>query len=69
MHILLYIDATGGGMILQVLLSGFVGGAVVLKLFWRDMVNTVLRRKESDKKPDGHEEPVSDPVAERDRSR
>ncbi len=69
MHILLYIDATGGGMILQVLLSGFVGGAVVLKLFWRDMVNTVLRRKESGEKPDGHEEPVSDPVAERDRSR
>ena len=56
-------------MILQVLLSGFVGGAVVFKLFWRDMVNTVLRRKESDTKPDGHEEPVSDPVAEPGRSR
>ncbi len=69
MHILLYIDATGGGMILQVLLSGFVGGAVVLKLFWRNMVNTVLRRKESDEKPEGDEEPVSDPAAERGRSR
>ena len=69
MHILLYIDATGGGMILQVLLSGFVGGAVVLKLFWRNMVNAILRRKESDEKPEGDEGPVSDPAAERGHSR
>jgi hypothetical protein len=41
----LYVDATSGGMILQVLLSGFVGGLVVIKLFWANLVNTVLRRK------------------------
>ena len=41
----LYVDATSGGMILQVLLSGFVGGLVFFKLFWSNLVNTVLRRK------------------------
>jgi hypothetical protein len=41
----LYIDATSGGMILQVLLSGFVGIFVVLKLFWHRIVDFVLRRK------------------------
>jgi hypothetical protein len=33
-------------MVLQVLLSGFVGGFVVLKLFWGNLVNAVLRRKD-----------------------
>jgi hypothetical protein len=42
---MLYIDATSGGMILQVALSGLVGGVVVLKLFWRNAVNFILRRK------------------------
>lgn len=45
MNILLYIDATTGGMALQVILSGLVGGLVFLKLFWRNLVNFVLRRK------------------------
>jgi hypothetical protein len=40
----LYVDATSGGMVLQVVLSGFVGGIVVFKLFWRSVLNTVLRR-------------------------
>lgn len=44
----LYVDATSGGMILQVLLSGVVGGAVVFKLMWRNVLNTVLRRKEDE---------------------
>jgi hypothetical protein len=43
----LYIDAGSGGMVLQVLLSGFVGGFVIIKLFWRNLVNTVLRRKDT----------------------
>jgi hypothetical protein len=41
----LYVDATSGGMILQVLLSGLVGGLVIIKIFWSNLVNTVLRRK------------------------
>lgn len=50
----LYIDATSGGMILQVLLSGFVGIFVVLKLFWHRIVDFVLRRK-----PEPTEEPAA----------
>ncbi len=33
MEVLLYIDATTGGMLLQVLLGSVVGGFVVFKLF------------------------------------
>jgi hypothetical protein len=42
---MLYIDATSGGMILQVLLSGVVGSLVVVKLFWRNLTDTIFRRK------------------------
>ena len=42
----LYIDGTSGGMILQVLLSGFVGSFVFLKLFWRNVLNMFVRRSE-----------------------
>jgi hypothetical protein len=44
MNVFLYIDATTGGMALQVILSGLVGGLVVIKLFWRNFVNTIFRR-------------------------
>lgn len=60
----LYIDATGGGMILQLLLSGFVGGAVVFKLFWRNMVNTILRRSDPEDERDGQEDLLPDTLAE-----
>ena len=45
MNAFLYIDATTGGMALQIILSGAVGGLVVIKLFWGNLVNTILRRK------------------------
>jgi len=45
MNVFLYIDATTGGMALQVILSGLVGGLVIIKLFWRNLVNTILRRR------------------------
>ena len=45
MNVFLYIDATTGGMALQIILSGIVGGLVVIKLFWSNLVNTILRRK------------------------
>jgi hypothetical protein len=48
MNVFLYIDATTGGMALQVILSGFVGGLVFIKLFWRNLVNMVLRRQPTD---------------------
>jgi hypothetical protein len=44
----LYIDATSGGMALQVILSGFVGGIVFLKVFWRNLTSP-LRRSDRDK--------------------
>ena len=45
MNVFLYLDPTTGGMALQVILSGLVGGLVVIKLFWRNFVNTIFRRK------------------------
>lgn len=42
----LYIDGTSGGMILQVLLSGFVGSFVFIKLFWRNVLNMFVRSSE-----------------------
>lgn len=57
----LYIDGTSGGMILQVLLSGFVGGFVVIKLFWRNLLNMFVRHSD---KPDtaAADESHSDPT-------
>lgn len=60
MNVFLYIDATTGGMALQVILSGLVGGLVVLKLFWRNLVNFVLRRQPED---DQDADPADDPDA------
>jgi len=47
---ILYVDATSGGMVLQVLLSGFVGGIVVMKLFWSNLVSAIFpqRKPETD---------------------
>jgi hypothetical protein len=41
---LLYIDAGTGGIVLQVALSGFVGGLVLIKLAARRIIDFVLRR-------------------------
>jgi hypothetical protein len=38
----LYVDATSGGMALQIILSGLVGGIVVVKLFWHNLVSTLF---------------------------
>jgi hypothetical protein len=44
MDSLAYIDGTTGGMVVQLLLGGFVGGFVVFKLAFQSIVNKVLRR-------------------------
>ena len=44
----LYVDATSGGMALQIILSGLVGGLVVIKLFWHNLVSAVFFWKRSD---------------------
>ena len=58
----LYVDATSGGILLQVLLSGFVGIAVVFKIFWHSILRTVFRRSDTDIEGDSPE--PSDVVAD-----
>jgi hypothetical protein len=45
---LAYIDGTTGGMVLQLLLGGFVGGLVVFKLAAQNLLDKILRRKHTD---------------------
>lgn len=45
---MLYIDATSGGMALQVILSGFVGGIVFIKVFWRNLTSPFRRSPRGD---------------------
>jgi hypothetical protein len=42
---LAYIDGTTGGMVVQLLLGGFVGGFVVFKLAAQSAFDKILRRK------------------------
>jgi len=54
-----YIDGTTGGMVVQLLLGGFVGGFVVFKLAFHSVVNKLLRRKANyDDEPELIEEPT-----------
>lgn len=48
----LYIDATSGGMALQVILSGFVGGIVFIKVFWRNLTSMFHRTPAEDSTTD-----------------
>jgi hypothetical protein len=43
---LLYIDAGTGGILLQVVLGGFVGGLVLIKLAAKRVVDFILRRSD-----------------------
>jgi hypothetical protein len=40
-----YIDGTTGGLVVQLLLGGLVGGFVVVKLAARSLLDKILRRK------------------------
>lgn len=44
---LLYIDPTAGGMLLQVLLGGVAGIAVIVRLFWHRIKSTLSWRGRS----------------------
>ena len=44
---LLYIDPTAGSMLLQVLLGGVVGIAVIVRLFWHHIKSTLSGRGRS----------------------
>lgn len=54
-----YIDGTTGGMVVQLLLGGFVGGFVVFKLAARSLIDKILRRKTTyDDEIDAADEPA-----------
>jgi hypothetical protein len=59
MDSLAYIDGTTGGMVVQLLLGGFVGGFVVFKLAFQNVVNKIFRREAAyDEDVDLIEEPI-----------
>jgi hypothetical protein len=37
----IYIDPSAGSLLLQILLGGLAGAALLLKMFWRKLVNLV----------------------------
>jgi hypothetical protein len=37
----IYIDPSAGSLVLQLLLGGLAGAALLLKIFWRKLVNLV----------------------------
>ncbi len=59
MNVFLYLDPTTGGMALQVILSGLVGGLVVIKLFWRNFVNTIFRRNAAEAEDEEQPSPTN----------
>jgi hypothetical protein len=46
--LVLYIDATTGGIGIQMLLAGAVGGLVTVKLFWSNIFDRIRGRKPED---------------------
>jgi len=59
----LYVDPTAGGVVLQVLLSGFVGGFVIIKLAWHNITNFVLRRSDLPEPGEETAEETATPVS------
>lgn len=43
---LAYIDATSGGLLIQLLLGGLAGVGVIVKLYWRKLVGIFRKEKE-----------------------
>ena len=58
MHILAYLDPGTGSMVLQMLVGGVLGGALLIKLQWRRIVRFVSRKK-PDSEPGEVQEDVS----------
>jgi hypothetical protein len=50
MHLLAYLDAGSGSMVVQVIVGGFAAAAVSLKLFWKRVL-TFLHLKKKDEEP------------------
>ncbi len=56
----LYVDATSGGMALQIILSGLVGGLVVIKLFWHNLTSAVFFWKRNSPETVSENTPATD---------
>ncbi len=48
MHLLAYLDAGSGSMIIQVIVGGFAAAAVSLKLFWNRVLTFLHIKKKED---------------------
>jgi len=53
-----YLDAGSGSMILQIILGGLAGLAVILKLYWRRFLTLlgIIKKKEDDSNPSASEQ-------------
>ncbi len=53
-----YLDAGSGSMILQIILGGLAGLAVILKLYWRRFLALlgIIKKKEDDSNPSASEQ-------------
>jgi hypothetical protein len=51
MHLLAYLDAGSGSIILQTVIGGFAAAAVALKLFWRRILTFLRIRKPEEDVP------------------
>lgn len=53
-----YLDAGSGSMILQIILGGLAGLAVILKLYWRRFLALlgIIKKKEDDSNPNASEQ-------------
>ena len=58
--VLLYLDPTTGGILLQTILGGTAGGLVLVKLFWRRIVSLVSRNKGLNSENGEPEDPASE---------
>lgn len=61
MHLLAYLDAGSGSMIVQVVVGGFAAAAVSLKLFWKRVLTFLHIKKKDDQQP--AEAPTQQPEA------
>ena len=58
--VLLYLDPTTGGILLQTILGGTAGGLVLVKLFWGRIVSLVSRNKGRDSENGEPEDPAGE---------
>ena len=66
MHLLAYLDAGSGSMIVQVIVGGFAAVGVSLKLFWKRVLTFLHIKKKDDEQPaEAATQPAEAPKSER----